>query len=77
MSERTPRITGLELARALERDGWLFVRQAGSHRHYMHPGRQGVVVTVPVHTGKILRIGTLRGIMVDAGLSSARLRELL
>lgn len=77
MSERTPRVTGLELARVLERDGWQYLRQAGSHRHYSHPSRRGVVVTIPVHAGKILRIGTLKGIMRDAGLTDARLRELL
>jgi predicted RNA binding protein YcfA (HicA-like mRNA interferase family) len=41
----------MEMARALERDGWQFVRQSGSHRHYSHPGRPGVVVTVPLHAG--------------------------
>jgi hypothetical protein len=34
-------------------------------------------VTVPVHAGKTLAIGTQKGIMRDAGLTVKRLRDLL
>ncbi len=77
MSKQLPRVTGAEMARALERGGWVLVRVTGSHHHYNHPERPGVLVTVPVHAGRTLPIGTQRAIMRDAGLSAQRLRHLL
>lgn len=77
MGERLLRVTGLELARALEQEGWEIVRRSGSHCHYRHPERQGVLVTVPVHAGKTLPASTQKGIMRDAELTARRLRELL
>jgi predicted RNA binding protein YcfA (HicA-like mRNA interferase family) len=65
------------MGRVLERAGWQEVRQTGSHRHYHHPSKPGVVVTVPMHAGKTLAIGTQKGIMHDAGISAKRLRDLL
>ncbi|HVA92188.1 MAG TPA: type II toxin-antitoxin system HicA family toxin [Chloroflexota bacterium] len=72
-----PRITGPEMARVLERAGWQYVRQTGSHRHFSHPDKPGMIVTVPMHAGRTLAIGTQRGIMRDSGLTSQRLRDLL
>jgi predicted RNA binding protein YcfA (HicA-like mRNA interferase family) len=77
VSDRLPRITGAELARALERAGWALVRVTGSHHHYTHAARPGVLVTVPIHAGRVLPLGTLRGIMRDAGLTSQQLCDSL
>lgn len=76
MAERLPRVTAAELLRALERDGWVRVRQKGSHVRLHHPNRSGKV-TVAVHAGKVVKPGTLRGILEQAGLSAERLKELL
>ncbi len=48
-----------------QRDGWRRVRASGSHRHYAHPTKPGVV-TVP-HPRKDIRVGTLRNIFRQAG----------
>lgn len=41
-----------ELEKILIREGWYFIRQSGSHRHYRHLDKDGTV-TVPFHGKKI------------------------
>ena len=53
------------IIKRLVRDGWRRVRASGSHRHYAHPTKPGVV-TVP-HPRKDIRVGTLRNIFRQAG----------
>ena len=77
MSARLPRITGADLVRALKRAGWLEIRQSGSHVHLAHPDRPGVILTVAVHAGRIVPVGTLKAILSRAGLSADELRQLL
>ena len=55
-----------QLIRMLEDDGWRLVRITGSHHHYKHPEKRGLV-TVP-HPKKDLPIGTVRSIQKSAGL---------
>ena len=55
-----------KLIRILEEDGWLLVRVKGSHHHFKHPTKPGLV-TVP-HPKKDLPIGTWNGVLKDAGL---------
>ena len=76
MSPRLPRVTALELIRALKRDGWQRARQHGSHIILKHPVKTGRVV-VPLHTNKILRLQTLESILEQAELTPDDLRELL
>ena len=76
MAERMPRITGRELLRALGKAGWERVNQVGSHVHLKHPVRPGRV-TVPVHSGETLRLGTLRSILDQAGMTVEELNKLL
>lgn len=55
-------VTTREIVSALQRDGFLFVRQVGSHRRFHHP--DGRRVTIPYHQGgQTFRIGTLRSIV--------------
>ena len=42
----------IELERMIQADGWYCVRQAGSHRHYRHPVKPGMV-TIPFHPGDL------------------------
>ena len=56
-----------EVIRFLERDGWVLVRQRGSHRQYRHPRRPGLV-TVAGKPGADLAPGTLNSIFKQAGL---------
>ncbi|MCL5026566.1 MAG: type II toxin-antitoxin system HicA family toxin [Chloroflexi bacterium] len=76
MSPKLPRVTATQLVRALHRAGWYDDEQSGSHLSLRHPDRTGKVI-VPVHRGKILKLGTLAGIMEDAGLTPDELRRLL
>lgn len=55
-----------QLIRMLLDDGWQLVRITGSHHHYNHPEKRGLV-TVP-HPKKDLPIGTVRSIQKAAGL---------
>jgi predicted RNA binding protein YcfA (HicA-like mRNA interferase family) len=50
----------------LEDAGWQQVRVSGSHHHFKHPEKKGLV-TVP-HPKKDLPIGTTTSILKAAGL---------
>lgn len=52
--------------RRLLDDGWREVRVTGSHHHFKHPNKPGLV-TVP-HPKKDLPRGTLRSIEKQAGI---------
>ena len=60
-------LTAREVLRLLENDGWYVVSQKGSHVQLKHPTKKGKV-TVPVHSGKVLPIGTVRSILKQAGI---------
>ena len=65
-------ISGKELCKALERQGWRPWHVRGSHCTYEHPGRPGRI-SVPVHGNKTLKKGTQHSLMKDAGLTEADL----
>jgi len=54
-----------EVLTRLREDGWLIVRQRGSHRQLRHPLKAGTV-TVAGHPGDSLRPGTYRAILKQA-----------
>ena len=54
-----------ELIRLLEKEGFVFVRQSGSHAIFKKKGNK--IIVVPVHSKDIPK-GTLKGILKDAGL---------
>jgi predicted RNA binding protein YcfA (HicA-like mRNA interferase family) len=56
-----------EVIKLIELDGWEWVRTTGSHRHYRHPTKKGIV-TVPGKLSDDLPIGTLISILKQAGL---------
>ncbi len=60
-------MTVREVVAALKADGWILVRQKGSHTQFRHPTKPGIV-TVPMHGGDI-PIGTLKSIAKQAGIS--------
>ncbi|MFY9259041.1 MAG: type II toxin-antitoxin system HicA family toxin [Gallionella sp.] len=55
-----------DLIRKLELDGWELKRINGSHHHFKHPVKSGLV-TVP-HPKKDLPAGTANSILKQAGL---------
>jgi predicted RNA binding protein YcfA (HicA-like mRNA interferase family) len=65
-------VSARECIRALERAGFQFKRQNGSH---IIMGKRGRRVSVPNH--KEIKIGTLRNIIDQAGLTVDEFVELL
>ncbi len=65
-------ISGRELAKLVERKGWLLLRVHGSHHIY---GKSGNVVrlSIPVHGNKPLKTGLLRHLMKLAGIEESDL----
>lgn len=73
---KVPSLSYLELLRALQRDGWVIVRQKGSHiRLQKHRPTEVVKITVPAH--RPLKRSTLAHILKQARLSLEQLTELL
>ena len=62
---KLPRLSGKECIRALERLGFLKIRQKGSH---VVMGRASTGCVVPLH--KEIKPGTLSGIIKQAGVST-------
>ena len=56
-----------EIIRLIEKNGWRFDRQKGSHRQYKHLLKKGVV-TVSGKASDELRKGTEINILKQAGL---------
>lgn len=61
-------VSGKELAKAVERQGWRLLRVHGSHHIY---GKEGntVRLSIPIHANSPLKIGLLRHLMKEAGLA--------
>jgi predicted RNA binding protein YcfA (HicA-like mRNA interferase family) len=73
MSEKLPRVTAAEVIRVLERVGFVFSRQSGSHKIYKN--EEGRRATVPYHSGKILHPKILSSILRDADLNVEKFKE--
>jgi predicted RNA binding protein YcfA (HicA-like mRNA interferase family) len=73
---KAPRITGKQLVKVLERTGFYLHRIEGSH-HIMKRDFPPARVSVPVHAGKILKLGTYHRIIKIAGLTNDDVRKLL
>jgi len=72
---KEPRVTAKEIVAVLEKCGFVFSRQSGSHMIYKN--NKGKRVTVPYHGSKILHPKILRSIMKDAELFLEQLLKLL
>ncbi len=60
-----------EVIRLLEVDGWILKRTTGSHRHYHHPIKIGIV-TVAGKPSATLKPGTEGSILRQAGLQKGK-----
>jgi predicted RNA binding protein YcfA (HicA-like mRNA interferase family) len=69
---KLPRISGEEGRKALERLGFVAVRQRGSHM-VMRSGDRGCVV--PMH--REMKVGTLHGVLKQAGVDPDQFVEAL
>ena len=76
--DKHPSLSGKEICRILEKDGFVFVRQTGSHRIFqksMH--EETITIPVPVHSNTPLKKGTLHAILKKARISREKLTFLL
>ncbi len=64
---RLPRVSGKQVVRALERNGFAFSHVRGGHYYLRKPDGGGLVV-IPVHGNRDLPAGTLRSILRQADL---------
>ena len=76
MSRHLPAVSGRQLLRALQRTGFVVLRQKGSHVSLEKRTSDGYWRTiVPMH--REIRPGTLSDILNQSGLTKDQLRELL
>jgi len=61
-------MSGKDLAKQLELNGWRLLRIQGSHHIY---GKEGTIarISVPIHGNRALRKGLLRHLLKSANLS--------
>jgi predicted RNA binding protein YcfA (HicA-like mRNA interferase family) len=73
---KVPGLDYLKVVNALKRDGWVVVRQRGSHiRLHKHTADETLKITIPAH--KPIKRSTLSHILKHAGISVDKLNELL
>jgi predicted RNA binding protein YcfA (HicA-like mRNA interferase family) len=65
---KLPGVAARDVIRVAERLGFAFDRQKGSHAVYLRASDKHRLV-IPVHKGRDLKPGTLRGLIDDMGLS--------
>lgn len=73
---KVPSLPYTDIVRALQRDGWIVVRQRGSHiRVQKRIGSELLKITVPAH--RPVKRSTLAHILKQAGLSVDEFSALL
>lgn len=68
-------ISGQEAAKVFCRIGYVVVRQKGSHVRLTNSQRKEHPLTIPLH--KELKLGLLKRLIQDAGISNEKFLELL
>jgi len=64
---KLPVLSSRKLCRILEKEGFIQIRQKGSHRFYRHPDGRSTVV--PIHSGKSIKRGLLKAILEEIRMS--------
>ena len=67
MSPKSPRLTAKEVIKQLKGLGFIEVKQTGSHLKLFNPLTRKTAI-VPIHSSKIIPIGTLKSIEKQAGV---------
>jgi len=73
---KLPSLPAREVIRVAEKVGFAFDRQRGSHAVYLRASDHRRLV-IPVHKGRDLKPGTLRGLIDDMGLSAQEFAAML
>ncbi|MCX6641044.1 MAG: type II toxin-antitoxin system HicA family toxin [bacterium] len=76
MTDRLPSCNAADLVDVLKKLGFQLDRQKGSHAIYLRESDHARVV-VPVHKGRDIKRGTLKGILQDLNLSNREFLDLL
>ena len=71
---RLPLLSGEEVVKKLEKAGFIFVRQVGSHLILRRESSPRLTLSVPNY--RELKKGTLRNILRQAGITVERFKEL-
>lgn len=71
-----PALNARDVIRAVERAGFLFDRQSGSHAIYIHPVSKRRTI-IPIHGGSTIKKPLLRSIIDDLGISIEEFLRLL
>ena len=61
-------VSGEDLARAVERRGWVLARVNGSHHIYVHEGST-TRLSIPIHGSRPMRTGLLTHLLKQADLT--------
>jgi predicted RNA binding protein YcfA (HicA-like mRNA interferase family) len=73
---KTPSLAYDKIVNALQRDGWIVVRQKGSHiRLQKNTINEAIKLTIPVH--RLVKRSTLAHILKQAGLATEDFIRLL
>lgn len=70
-----PKVKAKEFIKVIEKLGFYFDRQKGSHAIYKNI--DGKRVIVPIYSGQDLKQGTLMGMIQDIGIDKEKFFELL
>ncbi|HVA28131.1 MAG TPA: type II toxin-antitoxin system HicA family toxin [Candidatus Baltobacteraceae bacterium] len=57
-----------EIVKIIERGGWVLKRTRGSHRHYAHPSKPGIVTIAGHLMGNDVPPAIVNSILKQAGL---------
>lgn len=68
-------LTARKIVNALLKDGFLLDRQTGSHHQFLHHVKGRVTISFH-HPGDTFPLGTLKGIIQDAGWTEDDLKRL-
>ena len=72
---KVPRVNARQLIKVVEKLGFKLVRQSGSHRIYKN--EEGIRLTIPYHSGKILHPKIVASILDDTDISVDEFKKLL
>ena len=61
-------VSGKELCKIVQNKGWILKRIKGSHHIFEKSGLE-VTLSIPIHSNRDLKIGTLKSIMKQANLT--------
>lgn len=72
---KLPRLSGKEVIEVFKRDGWVIDRIEGSHHILVKSGREATL-SVPVHGRNQIKLGLLKRLIRDAGMTNKRFTDL-